>query len=106
MGSFAMSATSAACFAGGGLLIKPGAGIRRMWPSVAAVLLLVTGAVLLAVSVDSPGEVGSAHLALAGLQMLLVVVLGILIFDARPSAPGIGAVVLVITATLLVVRGI
>lgn len=105
MGSFVLSATSAACFAGGGLMMKPSAGFSRVWPSLAVGVLFVAGTVLLAVTVHATGEVGPAYLAIGALETLLVFTLGVLLFDDQLSGVRVVAVVLVLAGSVLLSQG-
>lgn len=101
MGSFVLSATSAACFAGGGLLMKPSAGFSRIWPSLAVGVLFVSGTVLLAVTVNAKGEVGPSYLIIGALETVLVFALGVLLFDDQLSGVRLVAVALVLAGTVL-----
>jgi multidrug transporter EmrE-like cation transporter len=95
------SLTAAACFTGGGLLMKPAAGLSRFMPSVGVFVLFAIGAALLAVAVHRDGEVGPTYLVVVGLETVLAFVLGIVVFHEQLNAVRLVAAMLVVSGTLL-----
>ncbi len=103
--TFACSLMAAACFIGGGLLTKPAAGLSRIVPTVAMFGLFVIGAALLAVAVQSDGEIGSAYLVVVGMETVLALAIGVAIYDEQLTTVRIGAVVLAMSGTAVIAQG-
>jgi len=103
--TFACSLTAAACFSGGGLLTKPAAGLGRIVPTVAMFGLFVIGAALLAVAVQSDGEIGRAYLVVVGMETVLALAIGVAIYDERLTTVLIGAVAFVMSGTAILAQG-
>ncbi len=98
------SFTAAACFTGGGLLMKPAAGLSRLVPSVGVFVLFVIGAALLAVAVHRDGEVGPTYLVVVGIETMLAFVLGVALFHEQLNPIRVVSVMLVMSGTLLLAR--
>ena len=66
--------------------MKPAQGLTRPWPTVAVLGLFTIGALLLALSVSARGELGAAYLFVLGLETVLALGFGMLIFGERANA--------------------
>jgi multidrug transporter EmrE-like cation transporter len=99
------SLTAAACFTGGGLLMKPAAGLSRIIPTIGVLVLFVVGAALLAVAVNRDGEVGSTYLVVVGLETVLAFALGVALYGEELTAPRVAAVLLVMSGTAILAAG-
>jgi small multidrug resistance pump/quaternary ammonium compound-resistance protein SugE len=98
------SLTAAACFTGGGLLMKPAAGLSHIWPSVGVFVLFVVGAALLAVAVHRHGEVGPTYLVVVGLETVLAFTLGVAVYHEQLNSTRVVAVMLVLSGTVMLAR--
>jgi multidrug transporter EmrE-like cation transporter len=101
MVTLACSLTAAACFTGGGLLMKPAAGLSRIGPTAGLLVLFVIGAALLALAVHRSGEVGPTYLVVVGLETVLAFVLGVALYHEQLNTMRVLAVMLVMSGTVL-----
>ena len=90
-----LALSAALCFAGGGMLMKPSAGLTRLWPSVGVFTLFAIGAALNIALVRIGEDVGPAYLAVAGTETVVALFLAWLIYGERVGSLRLGAALLI-----------
>jgi small multidrug resistance pump len=91
-------------FALGGALMKPSHGFTRPWPSLAVALLFVAGAALLARAIRSD-QLATTYAVGLGLEAMLTVGVGLLVFGEHLSATGACGVLLIATGVAAIRLG-
>jgi multidrug transporter EmrE-like cation transporter len=97
----ALSVVAALCFASGGMLMKPAAGLTRLWPSVGVFALFAVGAAVNIALVRVGEEVGPAYLAVAGFETVVALFLAALVYGERLGAVRLGAALLITVGVVL-----
>jgi len=94
---------AALSFVLGGVCMKASAGLTRLWPSVLMSLLFLMGAALQAVGMRQE-DMSVAYISVLGLEALLALACGALLFGEAISGLRLCAVVLIITGVALLHR--
>ncbi|MFN7151543.1 MAG: DMT family transporter [Microthrixaceae bacterium] len=96
-----LAITAALCFASGGMLMKPSAGLTRLWPSLGVFALFALGAALNIVLVRIGEDVGPAYLAVAGAETVVALFLAWWIYGERVGSLRLGAALLISTGVVI-----
>jgi quaternary ammonium compound-resistance protein SugE len=94
---------AALSFALGGVSMKASEGLTRAWPSVLMSVLFLTGAALQAVGMRQE-DMSVAYISVLGLEALLALACGALLFGEAISALRVCAVALIMTGVVLLHR--
>jgi small multidrug resistance pump/quaternary ammonium compound-resistance protein SugE len=94
--------TAALAFTIGGVFMKWSNGLTQTLPTLAMLVLFAIGATLLTLSIDVRGELGPAYLVVLGLEAILALALGALVFGENASAPRLFGLVLLIAGMILI----
>lgn len=94
---------AALCFTFGGVYMKASPGLTRVWPSVLMSLLFLAGAALQAL-VMRQEDISVAYTSVLGLEALLALAGGALLFGEAISELRLCAVVLIVTGVVLLHR--
>jgi quaternary ammonium compound-resistance protein SugE len=94
---------AALSFALGGVCMKASEGLTRLWPSVLMSVLFLTGAALQAIGMRQE-DMSVAYISVLGLESLLALACGALLFGEAISASRLCAVVLITTGVVLLHR--
>lgn len=97
-----MAFAAAAAFTVGGIFMKLSHGLTRPWPTLALLGLFGIGAVLLTLSIEARGELGTAYLVTLGLETVLAFALGSLFFGESASVGRMLGLVLLVAGMLLI----
>ena len=97
-------AAASFAFALGGALMKPSHGFSRLWPSLAVTLLFVAGAALLARALRTD-QLATTYVVGLGLEAILTVGLGLLVFREHLSGPSACGVLLIATGVAAIRLG-
>ena len=100
-----MAFAAATAFTVGGVFMKLAHGLSRPWPSLAVLGLFAIGAVLMTLSVEARGELGTAYLVTLGLETVLAFALGALLFGEHAGAVRILGLVLLVAGMVLIEQG-
>ncbi len=92
---------AASCFTGGALLMKPAAGLSRLWPTLGVFGLFVVGAAINVVLVRIGDAVGPAALAVIGAETVLAVVVSALVYGERLTPTRLAALSLVLIGVVI-----
>jgi multidrug transporter EmrE-like cation transporter len=92
---------AASCFTGGALLMKPAAGLSRLWPTLGVFGLFVVGAAINVVLVRIGDAVGPAALAVIGAETVLAVVVSAIVFGERLTPTRLAALSLVLIGVVI-----
>jgi multidrug transporter EmrE-like cation transporter len=94
---------AALCFAVGGVFMKSSAGLTQVWPSVLMSLLFLAGAGLQALAMRQQ-DMSVAYISVLGLESLLALACGALLFGETISVLRLCAVVLIVSGVMLLRR--
>ncbi len=94
--------TAALAFTIGGVFMKWSNGLTQTLPTLAMLLLFAIGATLLTLSIDVRGELGPAYLVVLGLEAILALALGTIVFGEHATAPRLFGLVLLIAGMILI----
>jgi small multidrug resistance pump len=97
-------AAASLAFALGGTLMKPSHGFSRPWPSLAVAILFVVGAALLARAIRTD-QLATTYAVGLGLEAVLTVGLGLVVYREHLSAPSACGVLLIATGVAVVRLG-
>lgn len=100
-----MAIGAALAFTIGGAFMKPAEGLSRPWPTLAVLGLFTIGALLLTLSVAVRGEFSAAYLVVLGLETMLALAFGILIFGERATSGRLIGILLLVAGMILIERG-
>ena len=98
------SFVAALLFVGGGALMKLSSGFSRPLPGLAALGLFLSGAVAQTLAMKH-GEMGVSYVFILGLEAILALVLGALVFRESVSVAKVLGVVLIIGGFALLHSG-
>ena len=93
-GGLGVVALASLAFAAGGALMKVCDGFARLWPSLAVAALFVAGAALLAHAVQTD-QLATVYLIGLGLEAMITVALGMVVFGERLTVPHLCGLALV-----------
>jgi multidrug transporter EmrE-like cation transporter len=94
--------TAALTFTIGGVFMKWSQGLTQPLPTLAMIVLFVIGAALLTLSIDVRGQLGPAYLVVLGLEAVLALAFGTLLFGENASAPRMLGLALLIVGMILI----
>lgn len=100
-----MAVGAALAFTVGGIFMKPAEGLSRPWPTLAVLVLFTIGALLLTLSVAVRGEFSAAYLVVLGLETMLALAFGVLIFGERATTGRLIGIFLLMAGMILIERG-
>jgi len=89
-------------FTVGGVFMKWSQGLTQPLPTLAMLVLFVIGAALLTLSIDVRGQLGPAYLIVLGLEAVLALAFGALLFGENASAPRLLGLALLIVGMILI----
>lgn len=89
-------------FTVGGVFMKWSQGLTQPLPTLAMVVLFVIGAALLTLSIDVRGQLGPAYLVVLGLEAVLALAFGALLFGEDASPPRLIGLALLIVGMILI----
>jgi len=95
-----MTFLAAVLFTSGGALMKSSDGLTRLWPSLACLACFVGGAALQAVAMRG-NQMGVTHIFVLGLEAVLALALGALLFQESLSPAKVGGTVLIVVGMLV-----
>lgn len=93
---------AALTFTVGGVFMKWSQGLTQPLPTLAMVALFVVGAALLTLSIDVRGQLGPAYLVVLGLEAVLALAFGALLFGEDASPPRLLGLALLIVGMILI----
>ncbi len=91
------------CFAAGGIFMKLSAGVSRVAPAAAFLVLFVAGALLQALAMRR-ADLGVAYVFVLGLEAVLAFAFSVALFRESASPARIAAVVLIVAGIVLLRR--
>jgi multidrug transporter EmrE-like cation transporter len=91
---------AALCFAAGGVFMKTSAGVSRLLPTIAFLLLFLAGALLQARAMRRL-DMGVVYVAVLGLEAILAMGFSVLLLGERLSLFRLVAVVLIVAGVAL-----
>lgn len=93
---------AAVAFTVGGVFMKWSEGLTQTLPTLAMLALFVVGAILLTLSIEVRGQLGPAYLIVLGLEAILALAFGTLLFGEDTSAPRLLGLALLIIGMVLI----
>lgn len=100
-----MAVTAALAFTVGGVFMKYSQGLTQPLPSLAMLGLFGLGAALLTLSIDARGELGPAYLVVLGLEAVLALAFGAMLFGEHPNVGRLLGLALLIAGMVLIETG-
>jgi multidrug transporter EmrE-like cation transporter len=97
----ALALGASAFFVTGSMLMKPAAGLTRLWPSVAVFAAFGAGLVLDILLVRAGDEVGTAFFLVIGLESTMVAILTRWLYHEPLTAGRVAAMALVVTGIMM-----
>lgn len=93
---------AALAFTVGGVFMKWSQGLTQTLPTLAMLGLFAVGAILLALSIDVRGQLGPAYLIVLGLEAILALALGAILFGEHATPPRLLGLGLLIIGMILI----
>jgi multidrug resistance protein EbrB len=100
MKTLALYSIAAIMYVTGGALMKYSQGLTQALPTLGLTALFSTGALIQARAMRYE-ELGSSYVAVLGLEALLAITLGALLFDEQLSARAVAGIALVVIGIVL-----
>ena len=100
-----MAVTAGLAFTVGGVFMKYSQGLTQPLPSLAMLGLFGLGAALLTLSIDARGELGPAYLVVLGLEAVLALAFGAMLFGEHPNIGRLLGVGLLVVGMVLIETG-
>jgi small multidrug resistance pump/quaternary ammonium compound-resistance protein SugE len=102
---FGMAVAAALAFTVGGIFMKYSQGLTQPLPSLAMLGLFGLGAALLTLSIELRGELGPAYLVVLGLEAVLALAFGAMLFGEHPNNGRLFGLALLIVGMILIETG-
>jgi small multidrug resistance pump/quaternary ammonium compound-resistance protein SugE len=99
---FGMAVAAALAFTVGGIFMKYSQGLTQPLPSLAMLGLFGLGAALLTLSIELRGELGPAYLVVLGLEAVLALAFGAMLFGEHPNPGRLFGLALLIVGMVLI----
>jgi multidrug transporter EmrE-like cation transporter len=93
---------AALAFTIGGVFMKESQGLTQTLPTLLMLGLFIVGAFLLTLSIDVRGELGPAYLVVLGLEAILALIFGAILFGENASPPRLVGLGLLIAGMILI----
>lgn len=93
---------AALAFTIGGVFMKASAGLTQTLPTLAMLALFIVGAFLLTLSIDVRGELGPAYLVVLGMEAVLALAFGAILFGEHATPPRLVGLGLLIAGMILI----
>lgn len=93
---------AALAFTIGGVFMKASQGLTQTLPTLAMLGLFVLGATLLTLSIDVRGQLGPAYLIVLGLEAVLAMAFGAILFGENATPPRLLGLGLLIVGMILI----
>jgi len=100
-----MAIAAALAFTVGGIFMKYSQGLTQPLPSLAMLGLFALGAALLTLSIDLRGELGPAYLVVLGLEAVLALAFGAMLFGEHANTGRLFGLGLLIVGMILIEGG-
>lgn len=102
---FGMAVAAALAFTVGGVFMKHSQGLTQPLPSLAMLGLFGLGAALLTLSIELRGELGPAYLVVLGLEAVLALAFGAMLFGEHPNVTRLFGLALLIVGMIMIEGG-
>jgi small multidrug resistance pump/quaternary ammonium compound-resistance protein SugE len=100
-----MMVAAALAFTVGGIFMKLSQGLTQPLPSLAMLGLFAVGAALLTLSIELRGELGPAYLVVLGLEAVLALAFGAMLFGEEANTGRLLGVALLVLGMILIEGG-